>query len=80
MTIIQKRLIGKSRTTSSTPALGDAHATRKPILITVQEVLFGSAAALRARRTPKPPKPRRDYPQHIKFLEQASMAREMYRL
>lgn len=64
-------------TTPSTRAPGGPPATRKPILITVHEVLLGTAAALDPRRTPKP---RRDYPKRYEYLEHALMAREMGRL
>jgi hypothetical protein len=70
-------------TTPSKPALGGPPATRKSILITVHEVLLGTAAALGSRRTPKPrrgyPK-RRDYPKRCEYLERALMTREMSRL
>ena len=59
-------------------AVSPADVVRKPILISVAQVLFSTAAALASRR-PKP-KPRRHYPARYAFLEHAAMAREMYRL
>jgi hypothetical protein len=73
-------------TTPSKPALNShsPSATRKSVLITVHEVLLGTAAALGSRRTPKTRRDhrkRRDvYPKHCEYLERALMAREMSRL
>ena len=56
------------------------------VLITEQEVLFGTAAAVQARqrnvsRPERPSRPRRgDAPRRYGFLEHALMAREMGRL
>jgi hypothetical protein len=55
------------------------------VLITEQEVLFGTAAALRARRNvsraERPSRARRgEVPRRYGFLERALMAREMGRL
>jgi hypothetical protein len=56
------------------------------VLITEQEVLFGTAAAARAQRrnvssSEPPSRPRRgDRPKRYAFLESALMAREMGRL
>jgi hypothetical protein len=58
------------------PTLAGPSESRKPILITVHEVLLSTAAALGSRRT----KIRRDYPAHYAYLERARMAREMERL
>jgi hypothetical protein len=56
-------------TTPSAPALGGAHTAHKSILITVHEVLLGTAAALGSRRSSRRPKPRRDYPKRYEYLE-----------
>jgi hypothetical protein len=56
------------------------------VLITEQEVLFGTRAAARAQgrnvsRSEPPSRPRRgDHPKRYAFLESALMAREMGRL
>jgi hypothetical protein len=63
-------------TTAAAPAVGGPHASRKTILITVHEVLLGTAPALRRQR----PKPRRNYPKHYEYFERALMGREMDRL
>lgn len=78
--------------------LADVEAKPAPTLITEQEVLLGTAAALRppstrwwtrvtvtARSmfvtTAADPRPqRRHYPPRYDFIEDARMAREMYRL
>ncbi|MGE2688848.1 hypothetical protein [Mycolicibacterium pulveris] len=63
-------------TTGSVQAPAD-----EPILITEQQVLWGTAVA-RFGRTPKPPKPAapRPVPKRHAWLETALMAREMDRL
>lgn len=63
-------------TTASVPAVGATHASRKTILITVHEVLLGTAIALRPQRT----RLRRNYPKHYEYVEHALMGREMERL
>jgi hypothetical protein len=60
-------------------------AASAPILITVQQVAFSTAAAavpMPARQTTlrRSPAARRDYPKRYAFLEDACMAREMGRL
>mgnify|MGYP007088056418 CR=1 FL=1 len=66
------------------PTVAGPAESRKPILITVQEVLLSTAAALGSRRTKvrrdHPTKVRHDYPAHYAYLERALMAREMDRL
>jgi hypothetical protein len=49
------------------------------VLISAQQVVFGTAAALGGRRESADP-PRRHYPKHYAFLERALMSREMERL
>jgi hypothetical protein len=49
------------------------------VLISTQQVVFGTAAALATRRD-SADRPRRHYPRHYAFLENALMAREMERL
>ncbi|OBK44299.1 hypothetical protein A5655_14455 [Mycobacterium sp. 1081908.1] len=49
------------------------------VLISTQQVVFSTAAALGARRDSAGP-PRRHYPKRYGFLENALMAREMERL
>jgi hypothetical protein len=67
-------------TAAPAPELAAAltEASRKPILITVAEVLYSSAAALASRRNS--PQPRRNYPARYAYLERALMQREMDRL
>jgi hypothetical protein len=86
---------------SAPASAADAHDERAPqpyppapsvevasskVLITEQEVLFGTAAAARAQRpnvsrSERPSRPRRGKsPKRYEFLEHALMAREMGRL
>jgi hypothetical protein len=64
-----------------------------PVLITEQEVVFGTAAAVRPRSIPttrrmigvlraalRPPPPRPHYARRAAYLERAAMSREMARL
>lgn len=67
-----------------------------PVLITEQEVVFGTAAAVRPRSIPttrrmigvlrvvgaalRPPPPRPQYARRAAYLERAAMSREMDRL
>jgi len=67
-----------------------------PVLITEQEVVFGTAAAVRPRSIPttrrmigmlrvvgaafRPPPPRPHYARRAAYLERAAMSREMDRL
>jgi hypothetical protein len=64
-----------------------------PVLITEQEVVFGTAAAVRPRSIPttrrmigvlraalQPPPPRPHYARRAAYLERAAMSREMDRL
>jgi hypothetical protein len=67
-----------------------------PVLITEQEVVFGTAAAVRPRSSPitrrmvgvlrvvgaalRPPPPRPHYAHRAYYLERAAMSREMDRL
>jgi hypothetical protein len=71
-------------TAGPAPTLAGRSESRKPILITVHEVLLSTAAALKPRRTKvrrdHPTKVRHDYPAHYAYLERALMAREMERL
>jgi hypothetical protein len=66
---------------------------RPPVLITEQEVVFGTAAAVRPRSIPttrrtigvlraalRPPPPRPHYARRAAYLERAAMSREMDRL
>jgi hypothetical protein len=69
------------------PAAPPGPAKRSKVLITTQQVLFGTAAALGMRRestkvaATKGSRPRPHYePKHYAFLENALMAREMGRL
>lgn len=52
---------------------------RTPVLITEQQVLFATAAALPLQPTTGRPKPRH-YPPRHDYLEDSRMAREMLRL
>jgi hypothetical protein len=67
-------------------AAPSVEAASTEVLITEQEVLFGTAAAVRARRwnvsrAERPSRPRRgEAPKRYEFLERALMAREMGRL
>lgn len=92
-----------------TPTAADAESTATspevqesasaPVVITEQQVLFGSAAAITPSRRQRwnpvhalggsvramfarsdKPRARRHYPRRPAFIEDASMAREMYRL
>jgi hypothetical protein len=58
------------------PTLAGPSESRKPILITVHEVLLSTAASLGSQRR----KDRHDYPAHYVYLERALMSREMDRL
>ncbi|MCV7444190.1 hypothetical protein AWB91_09990 [Mycobacterium paraense] len=60
------------------PAAPPVEATSTEVLISTQQVLFGTAAALGAHRKTDPQ--RRHYPKRYGFLENALMAREMERL
>ena len=67
-----------------------------PVLVTEQEVMFGTAAAVRPRSIPitrrmtdvlrvvgaalRPPPPRPHYARRAAYLERAAMSREMDRL
>jgi hypothetical protein len=62
--------------TSQPPSV---EASSTEVLISTQQVVFGTAAALGGRRENAGP-PRRHYPKHYGFLENALMAREMERL
>ena len=64
---------------------GSAAVRSTEVLITEQQVLFGTAAALRGRRSNVSPaerasRARPGVPKRYGFLEQALMAREMDRL
>jgi len=67
-------------------AAPSVEAASTEVLITEQEVLFGTAAAARAQRrnvsrSERPSRPRRgECPKRYEFLERALMAREMGRL
>jgi hypothetical protein len=68
--------LGQPKRTDQTEAVTGTTST----LITEQEVLFGTAAAL-ARPAPKTRSPRgRYYPKRYAYLENSAMSREMDRL
>jgi hypothetical protein len=84
--------VSRTETVLETPSpLADVEVKPAPTLITEQEVLFATAAAVRPpslrwwRRmfvtigaAARPPQPH--YPRRYDFIEDARMAREMYRL
>lgn len=65
--------------TENTSRPPSVEASPTEVLISTQQVVFGTAAALGARRDNAGP-PRRHYPKHYGFLESALMSREMERL
>jgi hypothetical protein len=84
--------VSHTETVLETPSpLADVEVKPAPTLITEQEVLFATAAAVRPPTTrwwrrmfvtigaaARPPQPH--YPRRYDFIEDARMAREMYRL
>jgi len=78
------------------PAVSNDNLPQPPVLITEQEVMLGTAAAVSPRSTPitrrmidalgvvaaalRPPPPRPHYARRAAYIERAAMAREMDRL
>jgi hypothetical protein len=82
--------------TSTQLTVSSDESSQPPVLITEQEVMFGTAAAVRPGSTPitsrmigalrvvaaalRPPPPRRHYAHRARYIEHACMSREMDRL